>query len=63
MEYFDLGDLHQHVRSGLTELDAKIITKQLLEGLGVMHDHHFTHRDLKPQVRVVFAIWLLLGFR
>ncbi len=55
MEYFELGDLYQHVKSSITELDAKIITKQLLEGLAVMHEHGFTHRDLKPQVRATFC--------
>lgn len=50
MEYFPHGDLHGYITNELTEEDAKLITRQLLEGLSIMHENHFTHRDLKPQV-------------
>ena len=50
MEYFKHGDLQNFMDSPLPERDVGIITRQLLEGLNVMHKHGFTHRDLKPQV-------------
>ena len=50
MEYFEHGDLQNFMNSPLPECDVGIITRQLLEGLNVMHKHGFTHRDLKPQV-------------
>ena len=50
MEYFKHGDLQDFMNSPLPELDVGTITRQLLEGLKVMHRHGFTHRDLKPQV-------------
>jgi serine/threonine protein kinase len=52
MEYFQYGDLHKFIEnsSPCTESGAKRITMQLLEGLDVMHEMGFTHRDLKPQV-------------
>lgn len=55
MEYLEHGDLHKHIiRTGIcSENDAKAIAYQLLEGLGVMHEMGFAHRDLKPQVRIL----------
>jgi serine/threonine protein kinase len=52
MEYFQYCDLHKFIENSgpCTESDAKRITLQLLEGLDVMHEMGFTHRDLKPQV-------------
>lgn len=50
MEYFKHGDLQHFISSSLPERDVGIIARQLLEGLNVMHQHGFTHRDLKPQV-------------
>ena len=50
MEYFKHGDLQNFMDSPLPERDVGIITRQLLEGLNVMHKLGFTHRDLKPQV-------------
>jgi serine/threonine protein kinase len=52
MEYFQNGDLHKVIENfgPCTESGAKRITMQLLEGLDVMHEMGFTHRDLKPQV-------------
>ena len=50
MEYFRHGDLQNFMDSPLPERVVGIITRQLLEGLNVMHKHGFTHRDLKPQV-------------
>ncbi len=50
MEYFKHGDLQNFMISPLPERDVGIITRQLLEGLVVMHKLGFTHRDLKPKV-------------
>jgi hypothetical protein len=57
MEYLEHGDLHKHIlRTGTcSENDAKAIAYQLLEGLGVMHEMGFAHRDLKPQVRIPYC--------
>jgi serine/threonine protein kinase len=53
MEYLELGDLHQYVSNSplISEVDAAIITWQILDGLSLMHDHNFSHRDIKPQVQ------------
>lgn len=50
MEYFPQGDLTKFITDKLREEDAVAITAQLLEGLAIMHESGFTHRDLKPQV-------------
>ena len=48
MEYFQLGDLEKFITPKLTEKDAKVIRRQLLEGLQDLHGCHLAHRDLKP---------------
>ena len=50
MEYFALGTLDRFMSTDLRENDARNISSQLLEGLKIMHEEGFTHRDLKPQV-------------
>lgn len=51
MEYLSCGDLASLIfEQNMTESDAKTITRQLLEGLKVMHQKQFCHRDLKPEV-------------
>ncbi|KAF2967847.1 hypothetical protein GQX73_g5786 [Xylaria multiplex] len=49
MEYLHRGDLQNFLQEPLSEDDTKQITKQIVEGLGFMHDQRFAHRDLKPQ--------------
>lgn len=52
MEYLELGDLHTylHHKPPLPEPEAKEITFQILDGLFLMHDNEFAHRDMKPRV-------------
>jgi serine/threonine protein kinase len=61
MEYMPLGDLEHNVQQiekypahsspPLSEEEVKDISRQILEGLKIMHGEGFAHRDLKPQVR------------
>lgn len=53
MEYYPQGDLHSYVDKNdrLSELHAQDVVSQILQGLAVMHEAGFAHRDVKPQVR------------
>ena len=55
MEYLPKGDLNKYLNSPLPEKQGQSIVYQLLEGLIFMHDHGFTHRDLKPAVGLVIT--------
>lgn len=75
MEYMPLGDLEHnlqeiensptHTGPPLSEEEVQEITRQILEGLKIMHAEGFAHRDLKPQN--VFVVqkhpqwWVKLG--
>lgn len=48
--YGDLDSFIHNNDAPIVESDTKTITKQLLEGLKIMHEHEFCHRDLKPKV-------------
>ena len=52
MEYFPMGDMSQSFADGYrwSEGDTKVVIKQLLHGLAIMHKEGITHRDLKPEV-------------
>ncbi|KAI5838515.1 kinase-like domain-containing protein [Morchella snyderi] len=57
MEYIPHGDLSVYVKNHreLAQKEAKTITRQILEGLHVLHDMKICHRDLKPPVNVLVA--------
>ena len=57
MEYISYGNLRNYLKMGRSESEAKVITRQLLEGLVVMHQEGFAHRDLKPEVRLPPSSW------
>ena len=57
MEYISHGHLRQYLEVERTESEAKAITRQLLEGLFVIHREGFAHRDLKPEVRPPPSPW------
>ena len=50
MEYFKEGDLSKHTGRPLPQETVQNISKQILEGLKVIHQHGIAHRDLKPSV-------------
>jgi len=53
MEYLSEGDLTKYIGSPLPQETVQTISKQILEGLKVMHQKGIAHRDLKP------AVWFL----
>lgn len=56
MEYFPSGTLDLYMTTDLREVDAQSISLQLLEGLKIIHEEGFTHRDLKPQVNAIHPL-------
>ena len=56
MEYISHGHLRSYLEVEISESEAKVITRQLLEGLVIIHQEGFAHRDLKPEVRPPPAI-------
>ena len=55
MEYIPIGDMSKTFVNDYrwSESDTKVVIKQLLQGLVVMHQEGITHRDLKPEVRAL----------
>lgn len=57
MEFIEYGDLGQYLKSGQeARSKAREITRQVLEGLVVLHGRDICHRDLKPEVWLQFRI-------
>jgi serine/threonine protein kinase len=50
MEYVELSDLEKNLVEPWSEEETKLVIKQLLGGVAIMHNCRITHRDLKPQV-------------
>ena len=50
MEYFSQGHLRRYLEVERSESEAKVVIRQILEGLVVIHLEGFAHRDLKPKV-------------
>ena len=65
MEYFELGNLENYISPKLTDEDAKMIGRHLLEGLEILHGYNWAHRDLKPvNISVVGNApqwWIMIG--
>ena len=57
MEYVPLGDLEPYLKAPLPEPQARIIARQLLQGLVFMHENKFAHRDLKPGVGILISVF------
>ena len=49
--YISHGHLRNYPEVRGSESEAKAITRQLLEGLVIIHQDGYAHRDLKPEVR------------
>ncbi|PUU83722.1 kinase-like domain-containing protein [Tuber borchii] len=49
MEYFEKGDLRRYLSERVSVPTAKLLARQLLEGLNVMHRNGIAHRDIKPE--------------
>lgn len=49
MEYMEYGDLNGYIKD-LRLVEVKEVTRQVLEGLEVLHGEGICHRDLKPAV-------------
>ncbi|KAI1191260.1 kinase-like domain-containing protein, partial [Nemania serpens] len=45
----DLFSMRLRYPDGLSELDTKIIIRQIVEAVSYLHDHNVAHRDLKPE--------------
>ena len=59
------GDLGKHIEERLPENETRLIAKQLLEGLVILHEQKWAHRNLKPQnifvVRTAPDWWVKIG--
>jgi serine/threonine protein kinase len=58
MEYLEIGDLLTYLyhKPSLPENEVKEIAYQILDGLNMMHENGFSHRDLKPEVSSLISV-------
>ncbi|KAG0640820.1 kinase-like domain-containing protein [Tuber brumale] len=64
MEYLEGGDLTKYIGKPLPQDTVRNISKQILEGLEVMHQEGMAHRNLKPGTIFVVSmspVWVKLG--
>jgi len=65
MEYLRYGDLQNYLGQPFPEVEARQIALQVTEGLQLMHENGFAHRDLKPGNILVFrkgpSWWVKIG--
>ncbi|KAL0634955.1 hypothetical protein Q9L58_006073 [Maublancomyces gigas] len=65
MEYVQYGDLSEYMKDHETaRAEAREVTRQILEGLKILHGEGICHRDLKPQNILVASrdpIWVKLA--
>lgn len=56
MEYFQGGDLKGYIENfgAFKESEARNIAEQILQGIFILHENNFLHRDIKPEVRSYF---------
>jgi serine/threonine protein kinase len=63
MDYVPHGSLADNFPLNLgmigSESEIQSISLQILEALRIMHQEGFVHRDLKPQVILPIARWIL----
>lgn len=51
MEYLELGDLHQRIQqTRVSEMEVKVIMRQLFGAVLWLHDRDIAHCDWKPKV-------------
>lgn len=50
MEYIEYGDLSGYMKTETGRAASQEISRQILEGLKMLHGESICHRDLKPQV-------------
>lgn len=53
MEYLQGGDLKGYIKNfgAFKESEARNIAEQILQGIFILHENNFLHRDIKPEVR------------
>lgn len=58
MEYPEIGDLFTYLyhKPSLPEDEAKEIAYQILDGLNMMHENGFSHRNLKPAAGSLISV-------
>jgi serine/threonine-protein kinase PpkA len=49
MEYFELGDLREEIRAGMSQQRVVEIVRQVAQALEAIHRQGIIHRDLKPE--------------